>query len=117
MYGKTGRLSGTIKQGDGGASETRVDTMPLREMGPQLKLNVTKGSMPLQYFQELLAISSIRSFVNFNLFSHPMKISTEFLLINRISTIFYFFYFLFPSTAIHATQILELSENLTIPPL
>ena len=38
-----------------------VETMSLREMGPQLKLpiNVTKGSMPLQcstYFPQIFAI-------------------------------------------------------------
>ena len=40
---------------------TELETMSLREMGPQLKLpiNVTKGSMPLQcntYFPQILAI-------------------------------------------------------------
>ena len=39
----------------------KLETMSLREMGPQLKLpiNVTKGSVPLQcntYFPKILAI-------------------------------------------------------------
>ena len=43
------------------AALQQLETMSLREMGPQLKLpiNVTKGSMPLQcstYFPQIFAI-------------------------------------------------------------
>ena len=67
-----------------------VETMSLREMGPQLKLsiNVMKGSLPLQcntYFPKILALQSTRRHVNFNLPS-LMKILTDFYFINIIYT-------------------------------
>ena len=77
--------------------------MPLREMGPQLKLPiiVMKESMQLQcnpYFPQILSICSIITHVNFNL-SLLMKVLTDFHLINEISRAFYDFNFSFTSTA------------------
>ena len=71
---------------------TLIETMLLCEMDPQLKLpiNVTKGSMQCHtYFPKIksLAILNIRTQVKFNL-PLLMKVLTDFLPINKMSTAF-----------------------------
>ena len=66
-------------------AQQSLETMSLREIGPQLKLpiNVTKGSMPLPcniYFPKILAIKSIRKHITFSL-PPLMKVLTDFHLI------------------------------------
>ena len=84
-----------------------LETMSLREMGPQKKLpiNVTKGSMlcnVTHIFHKFMPFK-VSEHVNFNL-PPLMKVLTDFHHINKKSRAFYDFDFSFTSTANNGGQ-------------